>query len=292
MRLEFVGITKNFGSFAAVDNTTYVLSNGIYGLLGVNGAGKTTLMKMLCTLLEPTEGKIYYNGTDIRRLNDEYRKIIGYLPQNFGGYPYFTAEQYLIRIALLNGLTKKDAKQKVPYILKTVGLSDNKRKIRTFSGGMIRRLGVAQALINDPKILILDEPTAGLDPNERIRFRHLLSDLSENRIVLVSTHIVSDVEYIANEIIIMRKGRFMLSGTRDKILTSAQVRAWKCVVPGVLLPEIERLYNVSNIKRTDHTVELRILSKTKPFPDAIDENVTLEDIFLYYNKERMSNDVL
>ena len=204
MHLEILGLTKKFGKCTAVDNANYVFSNGIYGLLGVNGAGKTTLMKMLCKLMQPTDGKIYCNGKDVNILNNEYRKIIGYLPQDFGGYPYFTVEEYLNRIALLKGLSVKEANLKVPLVLGKVGLAERKaNRIRTLSGGMLRRLGIAQALIGDPQILVLDEPTAGLDPSERIRFRHLISDLSENKTVLVSTHIVSDVEYVANEIIMM-----------------------------------------------------------------------------------------
>lgn len=294
MHLEILGLTKKFGKCTAVDNANYVFSNGIYGLLGVNGAGKTTLMKMLCTLMQPTDGKIYCNGKDVNILNNEYRKIIGYLPQDFGGYPYFTVEEYLNRIALLKGLSVKEANLKVPLVLGKVGLAERKaNRIRTLSGGMLRRLGIAQALIGDPQILVLDEPTAGLDPSERIRFRHLISDLSENKTVLVSTHIVSDVEYVANEIIMMRKGRLRLCGSREQIISTTQIKAWRCVVQSKLLSSIERQYRVSNIKRINDTVELRILSKVKPLPIAIEENVTLEDIFLYYNnKGSATNDLL
>lgn len=294
MQLQIENLTKKYEDYKAVDSVSYTMTNGIYGLLGVNGAGKTTLMKMLCTLLKPTSGTIYCNGKNILELGDEYRKNLGYLPQDFGYYPYFTAEQYLMRIALLKGIEKQIADKKINSLLKKVGLAENKKRIKTFSGGMIRRIGIAQAMLNDPCILILDEPTVGLDPNERIRFRQLISELSEDRIVLLSTHIVSDVEYIANNIIMMKKGHFKFCGSREKLLSNSDISAWICTVDRKIGNELEKKYKVSNIKRNLDLVELRILSKNKPYGEAIKGDLTLEDIFLYYfdEKEGKTNDLL
>lgn len=294
MQLQIENLTKKYVDYKAVNSVSYTMTNGIYGLLGVNGAGKTTLMKMLCTLLKPTSGTIYCNGKNILEVGDEYRKNLGYLPQDFGCYPYFTAEQYLMRIALLKGILKQKADKKINFLLKKVGLAENKKKIKTFSGGMIRRLGIAQAMLNNPCILILDEPTVGLDPNERIRFRQLISELSEDRIVLLSTHIVSDVEYIANNIIMMKKGHFTFSGSREKLLSDSDISAWICTVDCKISNELEKKYKISNIKRDSELVELRILSKDKPYGEAIKGDLTLEDIFLYYfdEKEGKTNDLL
>ena len=208
MELGIHNLTKTFGNFTAVDQLDVVMHHGVYGLLGVNGAGKTTLMRMICTLLRPTEGNITYNGKDIIAMDGEYRKILGYLPQEFGFYPEFSVEDYLLYIASIKGLAPAVAKKRVKELIGKVGLGKSaNRKMKKLSGGMKRRAGIAQAMLNDPKILVLDEPTAGLDPNERIRFRNLISEIAEERLVLLSTHIVPDVEYVANEILLMRDGR-------------------------------------------------------------------------------------
>ena len=215
MGLEFDKVSKEFSSFRAVDCVNYTMKKGVYGLLGVNGAGKTTLMRMLCTIIRPTEGKIRWNGKDIFELGETYRGILGYLPQEFGYYPDMSIYDYLMYIASIKGIRQSVAKQRIDQLLRQVALSKyKKRRMRTLSGGMIRRVGIAQAMLNNPKILVLDEPTAGLDPNERVRFRNLISELSENRLVLLSTHIVSDVEFIANEIILMKGGKFFYTGVR------------------------------------------------------------------------------
>ena len=196
MELKIENLTKEFGQFTAVDHLNITMTSGVYGLLGVNGAGKTTLMRMLCTLLRPTSGKITCNGRDILKMDGKYREILGYLPQDFGYYPDFTVENYLLYIASIKGIRPAVAKKRVRELIAGVGLQKAARKkMKQLSGGMLRRAGIAQAMLNDPKILILDEPTAGLDPNERIRFRNLISELAENRLVLLSTHIVSDIAY-------------------------------------------------------------------------------------------------
>ena len=219
MGLEFDKVSKEFSSFRAVDCVNYTMKKGVYGLLGVNGAGKTTLMRMLCTIIRPTEGKIRWNGKDIFELGETYRGILGYLPQEFGYYPDMSIYDYLMYIASIKGIRQSVAKQRIDQLLRQVALSKyKKRRMRTLSGGMIRRVGIAQAMLNNPKILVLDEPTAGLDPNERVRFRNLISELSENRLVLLSTHIVSDVEFIANEIILMKGGKFFYTGSTEDLV--------------------------------------------------------------------------
>ena len=194
MKLEFKNVTKQYGEVNAVNKVNCVMEKGIYGLLGVNGAGKTTLMRMLCTIVQPSEGQILWNGKDIWKLGGEYREVLGYLPQDFGYYPDLTVYDYMMYISSIKGLKIPFARKKVKQLLNQVGMEKfSKRKMKNLSGGMVRRVGIAQAMLNDPQILVLDEPTAGLDPNERIRFRNLISELSEERLVLLSTHIVSDM---------------------------------------------------------------------------------------------------
>ena len=215
MELKTIGLTKKFGSKTAVDNLNITLTNGVYGLLGANGAGKTTLMRLLCNIQNPTSGKILLNGKNIVGLGERYRNLLGYLPQHFGYYPDFSAFDFLLYVSALKGLDEKAARKKSKELLEAVDLSrESKHKIKTFSGGMKQRLGIAQAMLNDPHILILDEPTAGLDPKERVRFRNLISAFSKDRIVILSTHIVSDVEFIAEEIIMMKSGQIIHFGNR------------------------------------------------------------------------------
>ena len=218
MELRLEDLRKDFGGIVAVDRISYEMSNGIYGLLGVNGAGKTTLMRMMCTLLMPTSGRITCDGRDIFSMKGEYRRLLGYLPQDFGYYPDFTVRDYLGYIASIKGLSKAAAFDAVDRMLAMTGMEKFRyRKMKKLSGGMKRRVGIAQAMLNDPAILVLDEPTAGLDPRERIRFRNLISELGKDRIILLSTHIVSDVEYIADEILLMGKGRVLHSGSVGRI---------------------------------------------------------------------------
>ena len=231
MEVKFNDLTKKFGNFTAVDHLTMTMTNGVYGLLGVNGAGKTTMMRMLCTLLKPTSGSITCNGKDIFEMDSEYRNLLGYLPQDFGFYPEFTVKDYLMYIASLKGVRPAVAKKRVKELISKVGLSKvANRKMKKLSGGMKRRAGIAQAMLNNPAILVLDEPTAGLDPNERIRFRNLISELSEERLVLLSTHIVSDIEYIANQIWLMKDGNLVRSGTSDELIRTMPVDVWECFV--------------------------------------------------------------
>ena len=215
MELVIDKLTKQFQNKTAVDRVSLRLHRGVFGLLGTNGAGKTTLMRMLCGILQPTSGTIAFDGMDVRE--EGYRAVLGYLPQDFGYYPEFTAMDFLLYMAALKGLPKKSAKRRANELLELVGLQDmGRKKIKTFSGGMKQRLGIAQALLNNPKLLILDEPTAGLDPKERVRFRNLIQQLGKDSIVLLSTHIVSDIEHIADEVLMMKDGTLIYNGTWDE----------------------------------------------------------------------------
>lgn len=291
MKLEFNDLTKEFGDFTAVNHINLTMTNGVYGLLGVNGAGKTTLMRILCTLLKPTSGTICCNGKDIFNMDSEYRKLLGYLPQDFGFYPEFTVEDYLLYIAALKGIRPVVAKKRVKELISKVGLSKAAhKKMKKLSGGMKRRAGIAQAMLNNPKILILDEPTAGLDPNERIRFRNLISELSEDRLVLLSTHIVSDIEYIANEIWLMKDGEILHKGSIDELINSMTETVWECLVPKNRVSDFMEKYKISNMKSEINQVMLRIISHEKPVENAMRVEASLEDVFLYYFGEKAGDE--
>ncbi len=287
MEIKITNVTKEFQGVRAVDQVTLTMGNGVYGLLGVNGAGKTTLMRMLCTLIRPTSGKITCGGKDIFEMDGAYRKLIGYLPQEFGFYPEFTVQDYLMYIASIKGVRPALARKRVPELLRQVGLIQAKnRKMKKLSGGMKRRAGIAQAMLNDPGILILDEPTAGLDPNERIRFRNLISELSGDRLVLLSTHIVSDIEYIANEVLMMKEGRICFAGTQEEVLRSVPVRAWSCQTGRGEVEAWQKQFLLSNVKTCADGARLRVLAQSSPCPGAVEEEMTLEDAFLYYFGEK------
>ena len=287
MELNIKGLTKDFKDFRAVDHVSCSMGQGVYGLLGVNGAGKTTLMRMICTLLRPTEGSVTWNGKDIFKMDASYRKVLGYLPQDFGFYPDFTVQDYMMYISSIKGIRPMTAKKRTEKLLEQVGLRKmKKRKMRNLSGGMQRRVGIAQAMLNDPQILILDEPTAGLDPNERIRFRNLISELAEDRLVLLSTHIVSDVEFIANDILLMKDGKFFMNGTAEEIISSMDRAVWSCTVPRKEADRYLSKYLVSNVKTVPGGAELRILAKRSPAEGAVMEEATLEDAFLLYFGEK------
>ena len=216
MRLTLERLSKQFKNRIAVENVNAELTEGIYGFLGANGAGKTTLMQMICGIVAPTSGEVKLNGKNVTEMGEQFRDLLGYLPQEFGYTPGFTAEDFMLYIASVKGLDPRYARRRTRELMKLVSLEgDMKRKIRTFSGGMKRRLGIAQALLNDQKILIMDEPTAGLDPKERAYFRNVIAEMAQDKIIIISTHIVSDIEYISDQVILMKKGRFILQGTTE-----------------------------------------------------------------------------
>ena len=291
MDLRISNLTKDFDGFKAVNNFSFSMDCGVYGLLGVNGAGKTTLMRMLTTLMKPTSGQITWDGEDVFAMDGQYRMRLGYLPQDFGYYPDFSVYDYLMYITALKGIRPAVARQRVKELLKQVGLvKARNKKMKTLSGGMKRRAGIAQAMLNDPKILILDEPTAGLDPSERIRFRNLISELSEDRIVLLSTHIVSDIEYIANEILLMKDGQLVISGTSEDIIDSMPESVWISSVSKNSIDYCLKKFKVSNVKNISGGAELRIISRKQPTENATQVDATLEDVFLYYFGERAGAD--
>lgn len=287
MELRLDRLTKQFGSAIAVDRLSATLTPGVYGLLGANGAGKTTLMRMICDVLKPTSGSVVWNGTPIERLGERYRSVLGYLPQDFGYYPDFSALDFMLYLSALKGLDSKAAKRRSMELLDLVGLKNvAKRKVKTFSGGMKQRLGIAQAVINDPQVLVLDEPTAGLDPKERVRFRNLISALAQDKVVILSTHIVSDVEYIADEILIMRAGQIVASGTVEEILAQVTGVVWECAVTPREADVMSARMAVGNV-RYDHAgmAIVRIVSDTAPHFSARLVEPTLEDVYLYIFQE-------
>ncbi len=284
MELCIDRVSKIYGNKIACDRISLSLHKGVYGLLGANGAGKTTLMRMMCGVLCPTSGTITFDGIDVGK--EEYRDLLGYLPQNFGYYPEFCAMDFLLYMAALKGIPKVHAKEKASELLELVSLKNEaKKKIRTFSGGMKQRLGIAQAMLNNPKILILDEPTAGLDPKERIRFRNLISSMSAEKIILLSTHIVSDVEYIADKILLMKAGQMIHQGTLDEILSVIKEKVWECRVEKNKADELSEKYPILNFRNEDEDIFLRLVSEEKPCEGANRTEAVLEDLYLYYFNE-------
>lgn len=281
MRLTLERLSKQFKNRIAVENVNAELTEGIYGFLGANGAGKTTLMQMICGIVAPTSGEVKLNGKNVTEMGEQFRDLLGYLPQEFGYTPGFTAEDFLLYIASVKGLDPRYARRRSRELMKLVSLEgDMKRKIRTFSGGMKRRLGIAQALLNDPKILIMDEPTAGLDPKERAYFRNVISEMAQDKIIIISTHIVSDIEYISDQVIIMKKGRFILQGTTEELTAEAEGMVWSCRVPVREWAAFEISHTVANSRNLGEMVEARVISPERPCADAEEAEPTLEDLYL------------
>jgi ABC-type multidrug transport system ATPase subunit len=258
------------------------LTPGVIGLLGPNGAGKSTLMRILATITQPTAGAIQWNGTDIVKSPDTLRAVLGYLPQDFGVYPNLTAIEFLEYMAAIKGLDSKSAHRRIDELLQVVNLVHAaKRPLGGYSGGMKQRVGIAQALLNDPQLLIVDEPTVGLDPEERVRFRNLLSDLSGERIILLSTHIVSDVEATATEIVIINHGRKLQHSAPEKLLQLLEGQVWQWIVPSETLPALKQKYIVSGAVRRAEGVQVRVVSTLAPSPEAQSVSPSLEDVYLH-----------
>ena len=281
MRLVMEHLSKQFKNRIAVESIDTELREGVYGFLGANGAGKTTLMQMICGIIEPTAGEVKINSENNIQMGERFRDMLGYLPQEFGYTPGFTANDFMLYIASIKGLPPRFAKRKTKELLKLVNLEkDAGRKIRTFSGGMKRRLGIAQALLNDPKILILDEPTAGLDPKERAYFRNIIAEMSKDKIIIISTHIVSDIEYISDQVLIMKKGKFILQGPADELLKEVKNEVWSCRVPNNQWSNFERTHCIANSHVMKEVIEARVISTSSPIEGAIIVEPTLEDLYL------------
>lgn len=283
MELQLQHLSKHYGTKYAVNDVSITLTPGVYGLLGANGAGKTTLMRMICGVLKPTSGRICMDGKSIEELGENYYAHLGYMPQDFGFYPDFTAREFMLYIAAVKGLDKNEAKKRVDALLRLVNLHDVAgKKLKAFSGGMKQRLGIAQAELNAPDILILDEPTAGLDPKERVRFRNLISDFAKEKIVILSTHIVSDVSYIADTILMMKDGSFLLQEPMATVTDCINGKVWELLVSEREATEYTRRFPVVNLHHENDNVRLRMINETAPTADAITVPPSLEDLFLYY----------
>ncbi|EDT16155.1 ATP-binding cassette domain-containing protein [Clostridium perfringens] len=279
-------VSKKYGSFCDLKDINLEFNNGVYALLAPNGAGKTTLIKLLTTLIFPTSGEILYKGTDIVSLDGEYRDIIGYLPQDFGYYRNYTPRKFLLYLAALKGIKKEDAVEKVKEVLKVVSLENvENKKMKGFSGGMIQRVGIAQALLNDPKILILDEPTAGLDPKERVRFRNLLSDLSRDRIVIISTHIVSDIEFISNEVIMIKDHKVLYKDSIENICSTLDGMVYETSITFEESKEFRKKYILLSEKQDGGIMKARFISQGNNDEKWVMVNPNIEDVFLYQYRD-------
>ena len=283
MKLTITDLTKKFGHKIAVDHVDLELTPGIIGLLGPNGAGKTTMIRLLCDLTQPDSGAVLLDGENIRSMGEDYRDILGYLPQKVGYYPWFTAEKHLMYIAALKGLSTEEAAAKAKNLLEQVGLYDERKKrLSAFSGGMLQRVGIAQALLNDPKVLILDEPTAGLDPQERIRFRTMIAGLARDRLVILSTHIVSDVEHIATQVVMLRSGKVVAHDTIEHIRNKLTGKVCTLTVSAEETEHYRQTHLVANMQPVGEKIMLRLVCPNG-FPDgAIPVEPDLEDAYLAY----------
>ena len=282
MMLELIDVTKLYrGQKRAIDGLTLELGAGLLGLLGPNGAGKSSLLRIAATVTRPSSGKILFNGTDVVLRPNELRQTLGYLPQDFGVYPHLSAREFLSYLAAVKGLSARSARSRIDELLELVNLTEAaKRPLGGYSGGMLRRVGIAQALLADPRVIVVDEPTAGLDPEERVRFRNLLSDLAADRIVLLSTHIVSDIESVASDIAIMAQGRLRRRGTPEELLGTMNGQVWETVVGPAEAARLQARYVVSRTIRTAAGVRVRLLSSGPPTADAIGVPPDLEDVYL------------
>lgn len=282
MELQVEHLYKSYGRKEALQDVCFTLHKGTYGLLGENGAGKSTLMRMMATVDFPTKGEIRYGGESIFTMDEEYRSLIGYMPQNYNVYPSFTARDFLEYMGVLKGIPKEKLKSRIEEVLEFVNLSDvGGKKVRTFSGGMKRRIGIAQAIINEPEILILDEPTAGLDPKERIRFSNIISDMGKDKIVLLSTHIVSDIEAIASELVVMKKGEVLETGNVDDLVQTVKGQVWEAIVNQEMYQRLRKERSVIHLKQMGKEVQVRFVGERYPDVDNHQAEPTLEDYYIF-----------
>lgn len=283
MELEFVQLTKSYKKKMALDHVSAVLNSGVYGLLGANGAGKTTLINIFVGILKGDGGKILVDGEDVMKLGKEFLSKIGYMPQYPVFYRDFTVMDFMLYMCALKGISKKDGMERTKELLKIVNLADAEgKKIGALSGGMRQRVGIAQAMLGNPEILILDEPTAGLDPQERIRFRNLISRFSQDRIVLLATHIVSDVEFIANEVMLLKEGKLIRKNTPEALEHEIDGKVWSLRLSGNEELRAYENFLISNVRRVEEGLTVRILSEELPGEGARRVKPGLEDVFLYY----------
>ncbi len=281
MELIIDRLGKRYGQNWALRQLSLHCEPGMIGLVGPNGAGKTSLMRIIATLLDPTEGAIRWNGQDIRTHGETVRQVLGYLPQEFGTYPEFSGRQFLRYLAAMKGLPNGMAQRRVDEVLEIVNLGQvADRKLPTYSGGMKQRIGIAQALLNDPELLIVDEPTAGLDPTERVRFRTLLASLTSNRIIILSTHIIGDVEAVANRLAILQDGHMLADTTPEQLLASAAGKVWSVTTDQATALRLQTAYQVSTMINQVEGITLRIVSATCPIDDAVAVDPSLEEAYL------------
>jgi ABC-2 type transport system ATP-binding protein len=268
--------------FQALKKINLQLGSGIVGLLGPNGAGKSSLMSIISTLAQPDYGHVYWQGEDIRKNPDVLRKILGFLPQSFGVYPALTAREFLQYLAEIKGLPRNLAKRRVEYCLENVGLIGAiDQRLGYFSGGMKQRIGIAQALLNDPKLLIIDEPTVGLDPEERLKFRLLLEELAINRLVILSTHIVSDIETSATSLVVMSAGKLCFHGEPERLIKSAKGKVWEYIISYEVLNKVRTQHCLTNTSRHANGLCVRVVSPFLPDPSAVNVDASLEDAYSY-----------
>lgn len=281
MKLELNDISKMYGAFYALKDISVTLENGVYGILGANGAGKTTLINILIGVIQENSGFILLDGKNIKKMGTDYLDKIGYLPQYPQFYPNFKMREFLDYMCCIKGISKKQRRERIDFAIEQVNLQEHeKKRIRELSGGMRQRLGIAQAILNNPEILVLDEPTAGLDPGERIRFRNIISRLSKDRMVMVATHIVSDIEYIANEVLILQNGCLVQKGTIEELCAEVEGKVWQLSLEEKDVSGFVNRFLVANMKREGNKISMRIISDDKPDEMAVYIKPQLEDVFL------------
>lgn len=286
MELQVEHLFKSYRKKEALRDISFTLQKGVYGLLGENGAGKSTLMRMMATVDFPTKGEIRYEGKCIYAMDEEYRGLIGYMPQNYSVYPGFTAREFLQYMGTLKGVPEEKLKSRIGEVLDFVNLSDvADKKVKTFSGGMKRRIGIAQAIINEPQILIFDEPTAGLDPIERIRFSNIISDMGKDKIILLSTHIVSDIEAIANELVVIKHGNILEKGNVDELVKKVKGQVWESIVSQEVYHSLRKERSVIHLKQMGRDVQVRFVGEKYPNAENFPVEPKLEDYYIYSGRK-------